>query len=345
MQTIEINGKTGNSKILVGEKLQNVSKYISSPNVCIITDENVNELYKTQFPKCNSIIIGFGEKHKNLSKIEYIFNKFLEYNIDRHSFVLGIGGGVITDITGFASSIYKRGIGFGFVASTLLAQVDAAIGGKNGINFPATNNFIGFKNLIGTFKQPEFVICDFELLKTLPESELSNGFAEIMKAALIGNMALFELIESQADDLTKFNINSIEKIIYDAALIKSKLVQKDELDEGIRAILNFGHTFGHAIESLYNISHGEAVSIGMGYSIDISVRMKLLGSKQAERIKQVMGKLKLPVKIENPDLSRLKEAIKNDKKSNKNLIKFILLEDIGKPVIAELDIDDIIQMF
>jgi 3-dehydroquinate synthase len=342
MQTIEINGKTGNSIILIGEKLQNVSKYISSQNICIITEENVHQLYKNQFPDCNLIIIGAGEKQKNLSTIEYVFNKFLTYNIDRHSFIVGIGGGVITDITGFAASIYKRGIRFGFVASTLLAQVDAAIGGKNGINFPSTDESIGYKNLIGTIRQPEFVICDPELLKTLQESELINGFAEILKTALIGDKALFEMIETNSEDL--FAFNTIEKIIYDSASVKAKIVQMDELDNGIRTILNFGHTFGHAIESQYNISHGEAVSIGMVFSLEISVKMKLLDLKLAERMMQVMSRLKLPLKIENIDISRLRDLIVNDKKNNDNLIKFILLEDIGKPVITELDVDDIIQM-
>ena len=189
MKVLQIHGTASDSKIVIGESLGNLSEYIPAPKMAIITDTHVRNYYYKNFPDCEVIEIGTGEKIKNLDTVQTIYRKLLEIEADRSSFIVGIGGGIVCDITGFVASTYLRGVKFGFVPSTLLSQVDAAVGGKNGVNFG------GYKNIVGVFNQPEFVICDLNLLKTLPEREILCGYAEIVKHAAIGDDALFLYLE------------------------------------------------------------------------------------------------------------------------------------------------------
>ena len=257
MKTLEIHGSTGVSTILVGEKLKNLRKYIPAEKAVIITDANVKHFYQKNFPPYDVITIGTGEKIKNLDTVRYIYGKLVELEADRSTFIIGIGGGIVCDIAGFVASTYLRGVRFGFVSSTLLSQVDASVGGKNGVNFE------GYKNIIGVFNQPQFVICDLNLLNTLPKKEVLYGLAEVVKHAAIGDMDLFTYLDDHYQKALTLDTGVIERLVYDSVVIKSAIVNRDEKEKGERRKLNFGHTFGHAVEKTTGVPHGEAVSIGM----------------------------------------------------------------------------------
>lgn len=334
MEVLKVKGSGRESMIYVGEKLQNVSRYIPLERTIIITDSNVAAHYRREFPPCPVITVGIGEKIKTLETVKEIFSKLLELEAQRSSFILGIGGGIVCDIAGFVASTYLRGVRFGFVSTTLLSQVDASVGGKNGVNFE------GYKNMVGVFNQPEFVICDMDLLRTLPEKELVNGFGEIVKHAAIGSRNMFDYIEETYEKALALNIEVLEKLVYDSVVIKSDVVNRDEKETGERRKLNFGHTFGHAIEKTAKIPHGEAISIGMVVAGALSVKRGLLSQKMADRLTGIIRKLRLPVSI-NMDIDEILDALKRDKKREGNSIYFILLEDIGKAVIEEIALNEL----
>lgn len=334
MRTLEIQGITGNSMIMVGEKLENLIDYIPAEKFVIITDKNVGRLYKKVFPPCEVIEISIGEKIKNLDTLQYIYGKLLDFEADRSVFIIGIGGGIVCDIAGFAASTYLRGVRFGFVSSTLLAQVDASVGGKNGVNFR------GYKNMVGTFNQPEFVICDMNLLKTLPKREVLCGFGEIAKHAFIGDIKMFEYLEENYKKALDLDEEVISKLVYDSVVIKSTIVNKDEREKGERKKLNFGHTIGHAIEKTTDILlHGEAISVGMVVALNLSVRKDLLSRQDAERIKTLLAMLELPVTLDT-DKKKMIDAIKRDKKREGDDIDFVLLDRIGNAVLEKISIKE-----
>ncbi|MEW6528941.1 MAG: 3-dehydroquinate synthase [Candidatus Micrarchaeota archaeon] len=331
MKILKIAGKTGKSIIAIGEKISHLDKYCEAEKKVIITDKTTRKFHKGLFPDCEVIEIGEGELNKTLETVNKIYEKFLEFGLDRSSFVIGIGGGIVCDVTGFAASTYLRGLRFGFVPTTLLAQIDASVGGKNGVNFK------GYKNLIGTIRQPEFVLCDFEMLKTLPKSELSNGFAELIKHAIIADAKLFDYLEANVSRALSLEKEVIEKIIYRSLQIKAKVVSKDEIEKGERRILNFGHTFGHAIEKTTGLRHGEAISIGMVAAATLSVAKKMLSEPDEKRLEQILTAFGLPTKMIG-DKEALIDAIRKDKKKEHEKINFVLLEKIGKAKITEIDL-------
>ena len=334
MIKVEIQGADKSSDILVGEMLENLANYIPSENVVIITDENVSKYYLDKFPKFNVITIGTGEGVKTLDTASDIYQQLLDMDSQRSTFLVGIGGGIVCDITGFIASTFLRGIPFGFVSSTLLSQVDASVGGKNGVNHK------GYKNMIGVFNQPGFVICDNRLLKTLPKRELLSGFAEIIKHAAIEDADYFTYLEENCDKALALDHDVIEKIVYDSVIIKSEVVNRDEQEKGERRKLNFGHTFGHAIEKTFKIPHGEAVSLGMVLAGSLSARKGLLNIETANRITDLLRQYGLPVDIDF-DRNKILEALDKDKKRKGDNIHFVLLKDIGKSVIMEISIDEL----
>jgi len=334
METIEIHGSTGDSIILIGERLRNLREYIPSEKVVIITDTNVRRYYQQDFPSCEVIEIGTGENIKSLDTVQTIYGKLVDYEADRSSFIVGIGGGVVCDIAGFVASTYLRGVRFGFVPSTLLSQVDASVGGKNGVNFG------GYKNMVGIFRQPEFVICDTSLLRSLPEIEISSGLAEIVKHAAIGDVDLFSYLERYHEKALKLDSEIIENLVCGSLLIKSSIVNRDEKEEGERRKLNFGHTFGHAIEGTTGVPHGEAVSLGMVVASAFSAKRNYLPYKDSERIEELLRKLKLPTKIKL-DRERVLDALRKDKKRGKDSIRFVFLQGIGNAVVEEISIKEL----
>lgn len=336
MNTFEIRGNQGISKILTGEKLAAYRNFCIGRQVVVITDANVQRLYGHHWTDLPVIITDPGEAAKNLLSIEKIVHELLQLNADRNTFLLGVGGGIVCDMTGFTASIYMRGVRFGYVATTLLAQVDASVGGKNGVNFEK------YKNTIGVFNQPDFVICDPEALQTLPDNEISNGFAEIIKHAIIKDEALFSFIENNTTNLLNLDKEVIEHVVQTSVKIKAELVNDDEKDQGIRRLLNFGHTFGHAIEKTTGLGHGKAVSLGMVIASKLSADMGYLTASDVERIKRLLMKFNLPVEIDL-NFAEILDAISKDKKREGDSIHFILAEKIGKAIIKELPMNKIIN--
>lgn len=334
MKTLTIEGDSGTSTILVGESLNHLNQYVSAEKTVIITDTNVWEHYGEAFPDCDVVKIGTGEGIKNLDTVETIYDELLAWDIDRSAFIVGIGGGIVCDITGFVASTYMRGVRFGFVSSTLLSQVDASVGGKNGVNLG------GFKNMVGVFSQPEFVICDFKLLKTLPRRELLCGFAEIVKHAVIADARMFKYLEENHVDALALDDDVIEKLIYDCIVIKSAIVNRDEKERGERRKLNFGHTFGHAIEMTLGVPHGEAVSMGMVVAADLSAQRGGLAQEKADRISDLIRKLDLPIH-RSGDRQKIVDAMGKDKKRAGAAIHFVLLRDIGEAFVEEIPIEEI----
>ena len=334
MKTFEIHGSTGDSLIHVGETLQNLQNYIPSENVVFITDKNVTQFYENDFPPHPGITIDIGEKIKNLDTIRNIYEKLVAFGADRSTFIVGIGGGIVCDIAGFVASTYLRGVRFGFVSSTLLSQVDASVGGKNGVNFK------DYKNMIGVFNQPEFVICDLNLLNTLPKKEILNGMAEIVKHGIIEDASLFAYLEKHFQKALSLDVDVIEKLVYDSIIIKSAIVNQDELEKGARRKLNFGHTFGHAFEKTTGVPHGEAVSAGMVVASQLCVKRGHLSAKDAERIESLLQKIGLPVRIQAEKKSVL-DALKKDKKRKGDRIYFVLLNEIGNAFVEQIAITDL----
>jgi len=334
MKTFEIHGSTGDSFIHVGETLRNLEKYIPSENVVLITDKIVKQFYENDFPPHPVITIDIGEKIKNLDTVRDIYEKLVTLGADRSTFIVGIGGGIVCDIAGFVASTYLRGVRFGFVSSTLLSQVDASVGGKNGVNFK------GYKNMVGVFNQPEFVICDLNLLNTLPKKEILNGMAEIVKHGAIEDASLFAYLEKHSQKALSLDIEVIEKLVYDSIVIKSDIVNQDELEKGTRRKLNFGHTFGHAFEKTTGVPHGEAVSAGMVMASALSVKRGHLSAEDAGRIKTLLQKIGLPVRIQAEGKSVF-DALKKDKKRKGDRIYFVLLNEIGNAFVDQIPIKEL----
>ncbi len=333
MKTYTVNGQTGLSSIHVGESLARLESYIPTNRAVIVTDENISRLYGHLFPDLPVITIGSGEKIKTLATIEAILKGFLDNDCDRSSFVIGIGGGIVTDITGFAASIFLRGVPFGFVSTSLLSQVDASVGGKNGVNLDA------FKNMVGVFNQPDFVICDIDLLKTLPEQEISNGLAEIVKHALICDPDMFEFLEQNRQNALDLDYDTIFRLVADSVRIKSQVVQNDEKEAGERRKLNFGHTIGHAIEKIEQAGHGRAVSMGMMAAGEFSRQKGWISQADINRIQALLSDLNLPTGLNYPQDKIIKAAQKDKKKQGDNLF-YVFLESIGKARVEKISFQE-----
>jgi 3-dehydroquinate synthase len=326
MKLLEVKAESKTSRILVGEKLTRLADYIDSKNTIILTDSNILRYYKNLLPAGVPVIImGEGEKNKTLATIDMIIGKLVELEADRTSFLLAVGGGIVCDVGGFAASVYMRGIRFGFVSTTLLSQVDASVGGKNGVNFK------GYKNMVGVFNQPEFVLCDNEMFQTLNEEEFRSGFAEIIKAGVIKNEVLFEFCQQNVVAALDKKPDVLTHMIYESVTIKAKVVEADEKEKGERRLLNFGHTFAHAIEKKTGILHGQAVSIGMVLAARVSHQLGMISLQDVKTIASVIESYGLPV-ITGIPARELFEAMKQDKKREGTYIHLVLLEKIGHAV-------------
>jgi 3-dehydroquinate synthase len=334
MESVLIHGRASDSLVMIGESIRNLTEYLSGNEAVIITDNNVHRHYHDLFPTDKIIQIGMGEEIKTLDTIKYIIGRLVEMGAERTTYIVGIGGGIVCDIAGFAASIYERGLRFGFVSTTLLSQVDASVGGKNGVNFE------GYKNMVGFFSQPEFVICDPELLATLPEREIFNGCAEIVKHAAIADREMFKFLENNYKGILALDKDVIEKVVYNSVQIKSQIVNRDERESGERRKLNFGHTIGHALEKVVGVSHGEAVGAGMSAACMISEKMGLLKHHDLLRIEGLIENLGLPVRIQ-ADHEKIIDAMSKDKKREKDRIHFVLLERIGEAVVKDIPITEL----
>jgi 3-dehydroquinate synthase len=337
MKTVKLDTQIGKSAILIGERLENLKNYLPVKMPIIITDTNVQNHWGHCFPPGAVVTIDTGEEIKSLDTIGGIYDQLLELGADRASFIVGIGGGIVCDVAGFVASTFLRGIRFGFVSTTLLSQVDASVGGKNGVNFG------GYKNIVGVFRQPEFVICDQNLLQTLPPREFQCGFAEIVKHGAIVDKELFVYLEQNWARALEHDPEVIQKLVHDSVIIKSTIVNRDVTEQGERRKLNFGHTLGHAIEKVLQVPHGEAVSAGMVLASKLSEKKGYLPVEDSIRLCDLLEKFKLPVRL---DFNRQQviEAIGKDKKREGDSLKFVLLKKIGQAVINEIFIQDLVEL-
>ncbi len=307
---------------------------VDQKNAVIITDENVFNAHQTKFKNWNTIVLKPGEEYKVQQTADTIIDQLIELQADRKTILIGVGGGVITDLTGYVASIYMRGISFGFVPTTILAMVDASIGGKNGVDVGV------YKNIIGSIRQPNFILHDYNLLNSLPVNEWKNGFAEIIKHACIKDAAMFRSLQAGSVETYQKKKKTLAELIRKNALLKIKIIQKDEFEQGERKLLNFGHTLGHALENQYELSHGQAISIGMTYAAKFSEQF--LGFKQAEQLIDLLEQYGLPT-YASFNHKKVFDVLKMDKKKQGDVISYILLQRIGKGVIKPVSIDKLEQ--
>lgn len=329
------------SRIAVNESIKNLLNYIPTEfhkSLVIITDTNVSKFHQDKFPDVPVITIGLTEKIKTQQTVDFIIKKLLELGADRHFYLVGIGGGIVCDITGYTASIYMRGIRFAYVPTSLLAQVDASIGGKTGVNFE------NYKNIIGVFNQPDFVLCDFGILKTLPKEEIKNGLIEAIKHGIISSPELFEFIENNSGKILDLDRESIHKIVLESIQIKSEVVTLDEFEKGERKKLNLGHSFGHAIESLAQISHGTAVAIGLVYAAKLSAELNYCSADIPLRITKLIQTLGIQHKTQLP-MKELLSNMQKDKKRNHDKIDYVFIQKIGKTTVIPITFKELHEIY
>ncbi|MEY3687474.1 MAG: 3-dehydroquinate synthase [Bacteroidota bacterium] len=332
MKKIQQVLSSGKVDIYLDASFNLLTKLVDKKNAVIVTDENIFSKHRAKFKNWNVITLKPGEQFKIQLTADAIIEQLIEFQADRSTTLIGVGGGVITDLTGYVASIYMRGIRFGFVPTTLLAMVDASIGGKNGVDVGA------YKNLVGSIRQPSFLLYDYSFLKTLPEMEWSNGFAEIIKHACIFDNRLFDLLKNYSLDKIKKDKKLLASIVAKNVSLKLAVVKKDEFETGDRKLLNFGHTLGHALETQYDLTHGQAVALGMVFAAWLSE--KIIGLKKSSEIIQVLGQYKLPT-FASFDADRVFNVLVMDKKRVSNTMHFILLNRIGKGVVHPIKLNQL----
>ncbi len=306
-------------------------KKMTDPKVTVlITDENVYNAHTKRFKGWNTIVLKPGEEYKVQATVDAIIEKLIEMEADRTTTLVGVGGGVITDITGYVASVYMRGLRFGFVPTSILSLVDASIGGKNGIDVGI------YKNMVGLIRQPAFILHDMVFQNTLPQVEWQNGFAEIIKHACIKDATMFAELERNTLKTYQGRQKSICELIRRNAIIKTKVVQKDEFEKGERRLLNFGHTIGHALETQYELLHGQAIAIGMTYACHISEQ--LTSFKQTGRVVKLLEKYNLPT-YASFNKQKVFTVLKMDKKKERKEINYVVLEKIGKGVVKSISLN------
>jgi len=298
-------------------------------NIVIITDSNVknhqSKFIKSVFGELPILTIRAGEKSKSTEILNRVYSFLIRNKVDRKSYIIALGGGVVGDLAGFAAATFLRGIRFIQIPTTLLAMVDSSVGGKTGINL------VEGKNLVGAFHQPEAVYIGTNLLQTLPSREFNAGMAEILKSGLLGDLSLWKMLAQEA--VTE-DSPVLPKVIKKTFLLKAHIVTADEKEiNGARALLNLGHTFGHAIENVSGYGkylHGEAVAIGLGLAAELSLRLKYISPEDVFEIKKTILKYHLPIKLRTSlPIAKLNKAMTLDKKSEKGNMKFVLLQKIG----------------
>jgi 3-dehydroquinate synthase len=329
VRELNLVGATGASRILIGASLRHLGDYVDRARAVLIVDDNVARLHPRLVAGFSWIDAGSGESAKSLQNIERICRRLLELGADRSTFVVGVGGGVACDLAGFAASIFMRGLDFGFAPTSLLAQVDASIGGKNGVNLD------GYKNILGVFNQPRFVLVDFDVLRTLAPREVLCGAAEIVKHALIGDPDLFATLEQNGGRLLALEPDAVEEAVVRSITLKASVVSADEREAGERRKLNFGHTLAHALEKTSRVSHGEGVAMGMVFAARVSAARGLLSPADEGRIEALIRGLGLPADLPAA-AGPLVEAVWKDKKREGETIHFVLLAGISRAVVVRL---------
>lgn len=305
--------------------------------ICIVTDSNVDKLYgetlKEMVSSCCKKTVKFvfpaGEEHKNLDVVRDAYTFLIQEKFDRKDLLIALGGGVVGDLTGFVAATYLRGIDFLQVPTTLLAQADSSIGGKTGVDFD------GYKNMVGAFKMPRLVYMNFEVLKTLDDRQFFSGFAEIMKHGLIKDSAFYEWLIENMYEICERDVDVLSEMLMRSCTVKKLVVEKDPTEQGDRALLNLGHTIGHAIEKAKNFElyHGECVALGTVAAAFISWKKELLSMEEYYEIRDMFVPFYLPISVEGIDPEEILKLTKSDKKTDGDHVRFVLLKKIGKAVI------------
>ena len=312
--------------------ISHLKKITDIKSSIIITDENIFNAHTKRFKGWNTIVLRAGEEFKVQSTVDSVVEQLIAMEADRKTTLIGVGGGVVTDLTGYIASVYMRGIKFGFIPTTVLGMVDASIGGKNGIDVGV------YKNLVGIIRQPSFILHDMVFLNSLPQEEWENGFAEIIKHACIKDAAMFSHLENNSLKYYRSKQTAICELVQRNAVIKASVVKRDEFEKGERRLLNFGHTLGHALENQYELSHGQAISIGMTYACHISEQ--LAGFKQTEKVVGVLEKYNLPT-YASFNKQKVFDVLKMDKKRERKEMNYVLLQKIGKGVVKSISLNQL----
>lgn len=342
MQTLYVELGERRYPIFIGSDLDPqalLAPYIQGKQVMIVSNTTIAPLYLQRYQtavealdkRVATCILPDGEKYKDSQHLNLIFDALLEAGFNRDCTVLALGGGVIGDMAGFASACFQRGVYFIQVPTTLLSQVDSSVGGKTGINHP-----LG-KNMIGAFQQPQVVLADMSQLSTLPDRELSAGLAEVIKYALLGDEKFLVWLEENMDALVGRNKELLAEAVYRSCAHKARIVANDEKEQGERALLNLGHTFGHAIESYMGYGvwlHGEAVATGMVMAADLSQRMGWISQEDFERTKKIISRAQLPIVCPKIPLDDFLAYMAHDKKVLNGQLRLVLLKQLGKAVIT-----------
>ncbi len=339
METLYVKAKSTDYPIYINDsfsELKNafIEAGLEGRKICIICDSNTNKLYLEKvineinglFSHICHFSFKAGENSKNLDVISEFYKFFIENKLDRKSVIAALGGGVAGDMAGFAASTFMRGINFVQIPTSLLAQVDSSVGGKTGVDF------MGNKNMIGAFYQPNFVYINSNTLKSLPQREFCAGMAEAIKHGYIIDEQYLNEIEANKENIKNLETNSIHSLIYKSCKNKAYVVSKDEKESGLREILNFGHTFGHAVESLsgFSLIHGECVAAGMTAGLYLSSKMGMIDMDEVLRAKRLLSYFMLPVNVKGYDKAEILNKMLLDKKTKNNKINLVLLKKIGE---------------
>ena len=322
------------SRVVVGNVGELLPALLPHKRVVVVSDTNIDRHYHSLIEPYDHVLIGLGEASKTLLTLDAIYRRFIELGVDRSCFVLAIGGGIVTDVAGFAASTFMRGLEFGFISTSLLGQVDASVGGKNGVNVE------GYKNMVGTFTQPKFVICDVDLLRTLSPREFRTGLAEIIKAAVIADAELFEMLEQADFSTLQRDSDTLSEMVYRAIKVKADIVERDERESGDRRLLNLGHTLAHAIEkSSSKFNHGEAVAVGLAMIAEVAANRDMLAVADKERIVNLL--LRAGFALEPPvEVRTLLKAVKRDKKAEGDSIHVVFPLGVGNCCVEKMPIEE-----
>ena len=315
-----------------------IEKKLQKARSVIITDENIYAGHAEKFSGWQTIVIPAGEQFKNQHTVDNIISQLITLRADRDTFIIGAGGGVVTDITGFVASVYMRGVKFAFIPTSILAMVDACVGGKNGVDVGV------YKNIVGVINHPQFLLYDYSFLETLPDAQWVNGFAEIIKHACIKDREMFHFLEEHS--LVKFqsSFEDTAAIIKKNVDLKYGIVSADEQETGDRKLLNFGHTIGHAIENAGNLPHGHAISIGMAVACRISEEINSFSEAETRQVTALLTRYELPV-VFTSDKQKTWEILQHDKKKAGKDISFIVLDKIGKAAVKSISLEHLYKIF
>ena len=341
MDRLFVDTPGGSYPIVINKGFENIAEEVKKAiskvsSAIVISDSNVAPLYahklvaeiETVFEKVSVFTFEAGEKSKHLGTINEIYSFMLDKKADRSTVVFGLGGGVCGDMAGFAAATFMRGVDFIQVPTTLLSQVDSSVGGKVGVDFN------GVKNIVGAFYQPKLVYINTDTLDTLPEREFSAGMAEVIKYGPIFSPDVYSFVQENKENIKKNELWAIEKIIKDCCAVKAQVVNEDEKESGLREILNFGHTIGHAVETLkeFELIHGECVAIGMAAAMKISADKGYITKEEVKTLEDILKYFNLPVRVSDLLEDDIYKTLFLDKKARNNKIGFVLIEKTGTPL-------------